>query len=37
MGLFVDSVNQDQTAQDVHSDLDSTLSDTEIFIPKMYH
>ena len=31
---FADSVDQDQTAQTVKSDLVSTLSDKEIFYPK---
>ena len=31
---FADSVDQDQTAQNVQSDLGSTLSDKEIFLSK---
>ena len=30
-GCFADNVDQDQTAQNVQSDLESTLSDKEIF------
>ena len=31
---FADSVDQDQTAQNVQSDLGSTLSDMEMDLPK---
>ena len=31
---FADSVDQDQTAQNVQSDLESTLSDKEIFLSR---
>ena len=33
-GPFADSVDQDQTAQNVQSDLGSTLSDKKIFLSK---
>ena len=33
-GPYADSVDQDQTAQNVQSDLGSTLSDRETFLSK---
>ena len=34
-GSLADSVDQDQTAQNVQSDLRSTLSDKEIVLPQI--